>query len=357
MNLLVLSSHAILEYDDLRLFSGLGFEVFMPGGYSNPAQPGEHLRPALPEVPYHAALDALCHVQRVKHEGQSADFGIVDWAKADLHPDLIEWADVIMVNCFPDTWIGGQWERIRHKRVVWRTIGQSSPRLEIEMRQYAAQGMEIVRYSPAERRAFEPLGVFAGENAMIRFAKDPADFWPWMGDVEAVGNVTQNLDTRGDHCGLGFWQAATKGLPTMLAGTGSERLGGTGELSYGGMRAYLAHLRAYLYLGTQPASYTLGLMEALLAGVPVVSILPDEMWLPRLFEGHEIAPLSGSPAVAHDELRALLADREYAAGVGRVGREYAAELFGVEPIGRQWLDYLGFATTAQVERRLAGVAA
>jgi len=154
VNLLILSSHGILEYDDLRLFTDLGYTTFLPGGYSNPSEPGETLRPALPDVPYYADLDALCHEQRVKHEGQPTEFGIVDWAKADLHPGLIEWADVIMVNCFPDTWIGYQWERLKAsgKRIIWRTIGQSSPMLETEMRQYRHEGLEIVRYSPAERR-------------------------------------------------------------------------------------------------------------------------------------------------------------------------------------------------------------
>ena len=342
MNLLILGSHGILEYDELRLFSDLGYDVFMPGGYSKPSEPGETLRPALPNAPYFPDLAALCHEQRVKHVGQPTDFGVVDWAKADLHPDLIEWADVIMVNCFPDTWIGNQWERIRHKRVIWRTIGQSSPRVEHFMRQFAQQGMEIVRYSPAERRAFEPIGVFAGEDAVIRFSKYPADYGPWIGDNAVVGNVTQNLDLRGDHCGLDFWTEATKGLPVQLAGTGSERLGGIGELSYPAMLDYLSHLRAYLYMGTQPASYTLGLMEAMLAAVPVVSIGPRDMWMPDLFEGHEIAgDWFDDPVKARTELSVYLNDRACAWADSEHSRDFAVELFSVENVGPQWLRFLG----------------
>ncbi len=342
MRLLVLSSHGVLEYDDLRLFAGLGYDVFMPGGYSDPANPGETLRPALPDVPAHPELNALCHEQRVKHEGQPTDFGIVDWAKADLHPELVKWADAIMVNCFPDAWIGGQWDAIRHKRVIWRTIGQSNPRLEIEMRQYARQGMEVVRYSPAEKRAFEPLGCFAGEDAMIRFAKEPSDYGPWIGDWEVVGNITQNLDIRGEHCGLSFWQETTKDLPTRLAGTGSERLGGIGELSWNAMRLYLRHLRAYLYMGTQPASYTLGLMEAMLSGVPVVSIGPKDMWLPSLFEGHEIADRwHDTPTGARFLLQDLLSGWAYAADISEATRQRAIHLFGYETVGAQWLAFLG----------------
>lgn len=338
-HLLVLSSHAILEYDDLRLFSDLGYDVFMPGAYSDPSNPGENsIRPALPNAPHHPELNALCDEQRGRHGPEGLDMGIVDWAKADLHPKLIDWADIIMVNCFPDTWIGYQWERIREKRVIWRTIGQSNPHLEHEMRRF--EGLEIVRYSPAEKRAFEPLGVFAGEDALIRFCKYPSDFGPWIGDDLVVGNITQNLDLRGDHCGLDFWQKATEGLPTKLAGLGSERLGGLGLLSYQGMLDYLSHIRAYLYMGTQPASYTLSLMEAMLAGVPVVSIGPEDMWMPALFEGHEIASYySNDSEMARASLLTLLDWRDEDASI--LTRARADLLFSPETIGPQWLDFLG----------------
>lgn len=341
MNLLILSSHAILEYDDLRLFSDLGYDVFMPGAYSNPSEPGENsIRPALPDAPYHPELNALCDEQRMKHGPEGLEMGIVDWAKADVHPDIVDWADVIMVNCFPDTWIGYQWEQIKHKRVIWRTIGQSNPHLEHEMRQY--KGLEIVRYSPAEKRAFEPLGVFAGEDAMIRFCKYPSDFGPWIGDNPVVGNVTQNLDVRGDHCGLDFWQQATEGLPVRLAGLGSERMGGLGLLSYQGMLDYLAHLRVYLYMGTQPASYTLGLMEAMLAGCPVVSIGPGDMWMPALFEGHELVDHGwDNPANAKADVEDHLSDLDYATRRSIAIRRRANTLFSPDVIGPQWLTYLG----------------
>ena len=211
-NLVILSSHAVLEYDDLRMFTRLGYDVFMPGGYADPRQPGP-LRPAVPEAPYHPELVALVQEQREKHAGESQDWPIIDWGKCDLHPGIIDWADIIMVNCFPESWIAYQWQRIREKRVIWRTIGQSDPAKERLMRPLKAQGLEIVRYSPAERRAFEPLGIFAGEDAVIRFGKDPADYGPWTGrglyqdgaiwtdhGAPYIANVTQNMKQRGDAC-------------------------------------------------------------------------------------------------------------------------------------------------------------
>jgi hypothetical protein len=375
VNILLLASHAIAEYDDVRMFADLGFDVFAPGGYENPADPGEGLRPALPNAPRHPELVALCNEQRERHAGESTGSAI-DWAKADLHPNLIEWADAIIVHHFVDTWIGGQWDRIRHKRVIWRTCGQSNPWLETVMARF--DGLQIVRYSPAERRHFEAVGAFAGEDAVIRFGKYPDDYGPWIGDGQLsivrekegngeyplvwsdspfVGNVTQNMVERGNATGLDFWLAATQGLPTRPAGPGSEKLpGGIGALSYDEMREYLRRCRAYLYTGTQPASYTLGLIEAMLSGVPVVSIGPGA-FPAGLFEGHEIAwRAHDEPLLAKYGLQDMLNDVVWAEEVSADSRARAVELFGMDTIGPQWLDFLGMST-GQVERRLAGVAA
>src|SRR6185369_16408105 len=113
---------------------------------------------------------------------------------------------------------------------------------------------------------------FAGEDALIRFGKYPDDYGPWVGDYEVVGNITQHMKQRGDACGYRDWVTFTDGLPTAPAGPGSDEMGemgGLGSLDYPVMLAYLRHVRAYLYTGTHPASYTLGLMEEMLSGVPV----------------------------------------------------------------------------------------
>jgi hypothetical protein len=215
---LLLASHAVAEYDDVRMFHDLGFDVFCPGGYEDPRTGTEGIRPPLPEVPYHEDLAKRCREQR---EAFGEPGEAIDWAKARLHDDLIDWADAIIVHHFPRVWIGGQWDRIKHKRVIWRTCGQSDPNTEHVMALF--EGLEIVRYSPAERRYFESRGAWAGQTALIRFGKYPADYGPWTGEDAVVGNVTQNMADRGDATGLSFYLAATEGLPAKPAGPGSER--------------------------------------------------------------------------------------------------------------------------------------
>jgi hypothetical protein len=341
MNILLLASHAVAEYDDVRMFTDLGYDIFAPGGYEVPSRSGEGIRPALPDAPHHPELVARLNEVRAE---RGAPGPAIDWGKAALHDDIIDWADVIICHHFPDRWIAGQWERIRHKRVVWRTCGQSDPRLEEYMRSFAEQGMQIVRYSPRERIAFERRWTFAGEDALIRFGKYPADYGPYIGDWETIGNVTQDIVARGDSVGLGVWLRITDGLPTKPAGKGSEALrNGMGALSYPDMLAYLRHIRTYFYTGTKPAPYTLGLIEAMLSGVPVVAYglvaegLDDE-WVGLLSE----APAIVNPGLgAHREtLKVYLASQEYAATQGQVGREKAIRMFGIERIGTQWREFL-----------------
>ena len=51
-------SHSIEEHDQLKLLSGMGYEVFSIGGYIDPANPHDDKRPALPEVPFYPQLKA-----------------------------------------------------------------------------------------------------------------------------------------------------------------------------------------------------------------------------------------------------------------------------------------------------------
>jgi hypothetical protein len=341
MNILLLASHAVAEYDDIRMFTDMGHDVFCPGGYQDPRQPGEGIRPGIPNAPVHPELIEACEAQR--REG--GDPGPkIDMAKANLHPDVIDWADVIIVHHFVDQWIIQQWARIRHKRVIWRTCGQSNPHLEQAMARYRRDGLQIVRYSPAERRYFEPRKAWAGEDALIRFGKYPDDYGPWVGDKVLVGNLTQDMAARGDACGYGFWMEATAGLLAEPAGKGSDAIGGLGTLSYSGMLEYLRRLRAYLYTGTRPASYTLGLIEAMLSGVPVVSI-DSGSWGSgwggdTLFEAHEIAGMFYPADWARNVLQRFLDDADYARRIGEAQRERAIRLFGIDEIAPRWQDFL-----------------
>jgi len=342
MNVLLCLSHSIEEYDQLRLLHSLGYGVASIGGYIDPAHPHDDKRPALPEIPMVAAVKAA-----VDGLGTPDNLGV---AQSRLPDPILEWLgdDGAIVYHHHLYRLFGQWRHVEdwlrgssRRRVIWRTVGQSLRNNELEAAPFRDRGLEIVRYSPKERS----IPGYAGEDALIRFYKDPADWEGWMGDEPVVLNIAQHDATphaRDQWLNWGFWEAATDGLPAVFAGPHTEKIGGLGTLSLDEMQTWLRRARCYLYTGTQPASYTLGLIEAMMAGIPVVSIGPGSMWFPDLFEGHEIVGnWYDDPAKARESLRTLLEVPHIAAKIGAEQHAHALALFGRDTIAAQWREFLG----------------
>jgi glycosyltransferase involved in cell wall biosynthesis len=334
VNIVLLLAHSIEEYDQLRLLSGLGYDVFSIGGYIDPAHPHDSKRPALPDVPYHpdlhAAVDALGTDDNLR------------FAKEVIPDAVLDWADAIICHHYEHAWLVPQWNRLRGRRVIWRTVGQSVEGNERMMAPLRDDGLQIVRYSPKERN----IPGYAGEDALIRFYKDPDEWHGWTGESPQVLNITQHLRQREPYTNWGFWEAATAGLNRVPAGPGSEDIGGTGEVSFPVMKELLREMRCYLYTGTQPASYTLGLIEAMMTGLPVISIGPSHMRIfpygHLMFEGHEITRLGHDLAAgARGAVVEMLNDWDVARSVGAEQRKRAIDLFGMETIGKQWAAFLG----------------
>jgi hypothetical protein len=336
-------SHSIEEHDQLKLLSSLGHDVFSIGGYINPAEPHDDKRPALPDVPHHPnlqlAVDAL---------GTPDNLGA---AQERIPAAILDWADTIIYHHYLDR-LYGQWDQIRDwlrgdskRRVIWRSVGQSVEGNERTAAPFRREGLERVAYSPKEQN----IPGYSGHDALIRFYADPDEWNGWTGEWPGepfVTQVTQHLRQRDPYTNWGFWEAATNGLSRTPVGPGSEVIGGLGALPYNQMKDLLRSARVYLYTGTQPASYTLGLIEAMMTGIPVVSIGPKWMnvfpYGPALFEGHEIAGRGmDEPHVARQALSEYLAVHAIAEQDSRHVRQRAIELFGIDTIREQWRSYLG----------------
>jgi hypothetical protein len=338
-------SHSIESYDQLRLYTELGYEAVDIGPYIDPRSPHDPKRPALPDAPFvpeiKAAVDAL---------GTPDNLG----AAQEYIPDaVLEWLGddgVLIYHHYLDR-LWNQWPHIRDwmrgapgRRVVWRTVGQSVEGNERAAQPFRADGLSIVRYSPKERN----IPGYAGEDALIRFYKDPDEWKGWTGTEPCVINITQHLRQREPYTNWGFWEAATKGLYRRALGPGSEVLEeGVGELTYDEMKRWLREARCYLYTGTQPASYTLGFIEAMMTGIPVVSIGPSWMKVfpygHLLFEGHELVEGLGydDPGDARRLLERYLNEPDLAYADSDLRRGMAIHLFGKRTIAAQWKAFLG----------------
>jgi hypothetical protein len=332
-------SHSIEEYDQLKLLSEIGHDVFSIGGYINPGAPHDDKRPALPNVAWHKDLQAA-----VDSLGTPDNLGA---AQARIPDAILDWADTIIYHHYLDR-LYGQWPRIRdwlrgdsNRRVIWRSVGQSVEGNERTAVPFRKEGLERVAYSPKEAN----IPGYAGHDALIRFYADPKEWRDWEGSKLQVIQVTQHLRQRDPYTNWGFWEQATHGLKRQLAGPGSEAIGGLGAISYEAMKVLLRMSRVYLYTGTQPASYTLGLIEAMMTGIPVVSIGPSHMRVfpygHELFEGHEIAELwEDRPDGAREMVSRFLEDAEFAAYCGEQARQRAIDLFGKDKIKAEWAAYL-----------------
>jgi hypothetical protein len=347
--ILLCLSHSIEEYDQLRLLHSLGHEVASIGGYINPAEPHVDIRPPLTDVPMvpavKAAVDGLGTDDNLGAAQSNIPDAILDWLGDD---------GVIIYHHYLERLVG-QWPRIRDwmqgsggRRVIWRTVGQSVAGNEAMMAPLRRDGLERVAYSPKEAN----IPGYIGHDALIRFYKDPEEWRGWEGEYETVCNFTQHLAQREPYTNYGFWDAVTRGLRRVAYGPGSEVIGGPGALTTEDMKRALRQNRVYLYTGTQPASYTLGLIEAMMTGIPVVSINPAWMGVfpygPDLFEGHELATYAATGpwpedhvASARAQVSDLLIDHDLAKHASAITRQRAIDLFGIDTIREQWGAFLG----------------
>src|SRR3990167_6490944 len=334
---LLMLSHSIEEWQQLSLLTDLGYDAWSLGGYIDPERPHSDLRPPLPHAARHpdlkAAVDALGTPDNLTAAQSHIPDAVLDWLGDD---------GVICLH-HKEERLWGDWPRLLDwkrgsagRRIIWRTVGQSVENNERSATPYRMAGCERVAYSPREAA----IPGYSGHDALISFWAEPAAE-PWAGTTREVIQVSQHLRQRDPFTNWTYWDSATRDLPRRAIGPGSEVIGGPGKVSHADMRAALRDSRAFLFTGSQPASYTLGLLEAMTAGIPTVSIGASWMRVfpygPDLFEGHEIAPLTfDDPNGAFHALRRLLRDDDHAAEVSRQTRERAAAPFARGAPPAQW---------------------
>ncbi len=347
--LLYFSCHEILEYDELKLFSELGYECYSLGAYTQPGGEEHRKRPplALPYDPHFIELS-------------------LQYDRRQIHPEMLEGFDIIVIMHTPDflaphrssdkeAFGEGNWPLFREfikkgGRVIWRSIGQSIPHVERRLAPMVAEGLEVVRYSPAE----ETIEGYVGCDALIRFYKDPDEWTGWTGDDRVVINFTQSLKSRGDFTGYKTVTKVFEGIPAKVYGPGNDDLGilSGGQLSNEQQIQTMRSARAYFYTGTYPASYTLSFIEAMMTGVPMIAVgrqLGNGPMFPGMsvYEVPDIIQdgisgyVSDQPHILRRHVQELLADVNLAKSISAFGRARAIELFGKSKIKAQWADFLG----------------
>lgn len=328
MKVLYLSCHSILEHDELHIFEDLGINYFSLGSYINPQSPVDPIRPALK---------------------QKAD----EWAilhapdRNNIPQDFINYFDTIVVMHVPE-WITANWHKMKHKRVIWRTIGQSTPAVEAKLLGARQQGLQIVRYS--KREAFIQGNI--GCDMVIPFYKDENEYKGWIGGGNEVITIAQNMKHRGEFCNYDAFEYVTRGFNRKLYGTSNElsmELSG-GFLTYDGLKQKLRDARVYVYTGTQPACYTLSFIEAMMTGIPIVAVgskygdslnIAGKMYeIPDIIQNGINGFVSDDLEYLKTVIQELVVNKRLADRISYMGRQTAIKLFGYNEVKARWKAFL-----------------
>lgn len=335
MKIHYISDHAILEYDEVQLLLDLGHEVFSNGAYLDPAGHITLPRPGLRGAKLYPEFVELAR----------------STARTNLPPELIDPFDVIIVMHSPNVIIEN-WERLKHKTVVWRSIGQSVPAIERRLSLLRVEGLKVVRYSPKERHLRE----YMGEDALIRFYKDETVYTDWVPEMPGERRVVtfaQSLKGRREFCHYDEIMNVIEAFDGTVYGPGNEDLGryNGGQVPYEQQLQIMREAGVMIYGGTWPAPYTLSFIEALMTGLPIVAISKALAHIQK-FEGIDfyevdelLAECSGivcdTPEQMIEQTDRLLHNPVHANIISARQRELALQHFSKTKISQQWAEFLG----------------
>jgi hypothetical protein len=319
MNVLYLSCHAVLEYDEVRLLTELGHDVLCLGDNRNPE------RPIIP------GRDGSCSWLTVREIEAAMRHG-----RDHMREALIERADAII--CMHRwQWLQPYRRALARKKTFLRLIGQHDAGLGAAIRRLTDVGLRVIPYWPTD---LELNGLSSDQMTdLVRFYKDEQEFSGWTGERQMVLTVCNSImRDDGRTCHAGTWRIATAGLPRLLVGRGNRLFGDfTARVPYWLLKELYRQCRVYFYVGTEPASYTLNLIEAMMTGIPVVAYPTGA--------ARELAGFTSDKAgELHEMLAGILADRVDSAPLRR--RDVALRLFGRAQAREAWSRILGPARPA-----------
>jgi glycosyltransferase involved in cell wall biosynthesis len=159
----------------------------------------------------------------------------------------------------------------------------------------------------------------------------------YAGDIERAVVVINDLATRGRRLGRDVVERVGEQVPVDLVGLRSEAMGGLGAVPHDELPWRISRYRCFL----NPIRYTslgLSLIEAMLAGVPVVALATTE--IPSVIRDGETGLLALDADGLADHVRVLLDDHVLARRIGAVGREMARERFAIGRFARDWITVL-----------------
>jgi len=172
----------------------------------------------------------------------------------------------------------------------------------------------------------------------------------YRGERERGLVVINNLATRGRRLGGDVFAEVRKQVPLDLVGMGSETLGGLGEVQHDRLPSFSADYR-FVFNPIRYTSLGLAVIEAMMAGVPMVALATTEMT--TVIENGRSGFVDTNVSALVDGMRLLLRDPALARQLGEQGRQRAIERFNIRRFVADWNAALADVTGTSVTRACA----
>ncbi len=172
----------------------------------------------------------------------------------------------------------------------------------------------------------------------------------YRGELDTGLVIVNNLASRGRRLGADIFLEARRHVALDLVGMDSRALGGVGEVSHSELPAFAARYR-YLFNPIRYTSMGLAVIEAMMAGLPVVALATTEM--ATAIEHGESGFIDTSLAKLVGHMQDLARNPALARQLGATARRRAYERFGIDRFVADWDRALREITASTVAGRAA----
>jgi hypothetical protein len=155
----------------------------------------------------------------------------------------------------------------------------------------------------------------------------------YRGELDRGLVITNHLARRGRRMGADLFVDARAQVPLELVGMAAEELGGLGEVEHTRLAAFAAHYR-FLFSPIRYSSLGLAVIEAMMAGMPVVALATAEM--ATVIENGVSGYADTNPATLVDRMRELIDHPALARQLGEGARRRAHERFSIARFSADW---------------------
>jgi glycosyltransferase involved in cell wall biosynthesis len=162
----------------------------------------------------------------------------------------------------------------------------------------------------------------------------------YTGEINKGIVVINHIRERGRITGWDIFERVRSEVPMDLAGMGTEQYGGLGEVLFPRLNAFTARYR-FLFNPIRHTSFGLSVCEAMMAGMPVVSLATTEY--ANLLVNGKCAFISTDVDVLIEGMKKLLNNLPFATSMGQCARAVALEQFNMERFSREWEEVFQFA--------------